>query len=38
VEEAEGELFPSEEAAEEAGSIDEESKKMIEELYNRFCR
>ena len=38
VEAAEGELFPAEEAAEETGGIDEESKKMIEELYNRFCR
>lgn len=42
VEEKEEELFPAEEAKEEAmeegGGISEEEKSMIEELYNRFCR
>jgi hypothetical protein len=42
VEEKEEQLFPAEEAKEEAmeegGGISDEEKQMIEELYNRYCR
>jgi len=42
VEEKEEQLFPAEEAKEEAleesGGISAEEKQMIEELYNRYCR